>query len=184
MFVSAAWWVDLQEEEGVTVNDIWHMPSPGCNPIYKKIIFVPMHVSEDTHWALAVIVNPSAIDMGVAYAQCNYGKGKRGVKGFNKNQDAPVILYMDPAGKANKNKASTNCNKLRHWLNNIWKPRGVPMVSICPFTYKTSNNRSAIRIVLVEVPTQVENTECGIKCLYIYYRNDASHKSTIHFSSH
>ena len=129
-----------------------------------------MHVSKGTHWALAVIVNPSAIQMGVAYAQCNYGKSKRGPKGgFKKNQDAPVILYMDSAGKPNQSKANTNCKKLRLWLNNIWPTtRGLPIVSNNPFTYKTSNNRKAIRIVPVEVPMQEENTECGIYvCAYI-----------------
>ena len=170
MFVSAGWWRDLDEKQGVTANDIWHMPPPGCHPMYKKFIFVPMHVSEGTHWALGVIVNPSAIDMGVAYAQCNYGRSKKGHKGsFKKNQDAPVILYMDAAGKPNQSKANTNCKKLRLWLNNIWPTtRGLPIVSNNPFTYKTSNNRKAIRIVPVEVPMQVENTECGIYvCAYI-----------------
>ena len=97
---------------GVHAVRSWRITLSRFNLLKKKYLFVPMNVSGGKHWALAVIVNASAIDNGLKYCK----GGHNNASGFDKKKLAPCILYLD-SGEVSQSKAVTRCRVLKKWLD-------------------------------------------------------------------
>ena len=127
------------------------------NLLDKKFLFIPMNVGGGKHWALAVIVNASAIDNGLEYCK----GGHKNSSGFDKKKKAPCILYLD-SGEVSQTKAVLRCRVLKEWLDykNTNDGQSADLdTNVYTFSKGSFN---AMKTIAVEVPQQPNDFDCGI----------------------
>ena len=127
------------------------------NLLDKKFLFIPMNVSGGKHWALAVIVNASAIDNGLEYCK----GGHNNASGFDKKKLAPCILYFD-SGELSQTKAVKRCRVIKEWLDYRNTNNGQSTdLNTNVYTF-TNGSFNAMKTVAVKVPLQPNDFDCGI----------------------